>query len=110
MIGDAGQTIAAVHLTRPRSARPFTVDDVQRLDRLRPWLAHAFRRSNSNHARQEDEAPISTAGAPVQSGQLILTADAKVVFQTPGLEQRLRIFLGEPVVYKRYVPVSDKLP
>jgi hypothetical protein len=110
MIGDAGQTIAAVHLTRPRSARPFTVDDVQRLDRLRPWLAHAFRRSNSGNARQEDEAPLSTAGAPVQSGQMILTADAKLVFQTPGLEQRLRILLGEPVYCTRYVQVRDKLP
>jgi hypothetical protein len=86
------------------------VDDVQRLDRLRPWLAHAFRRSNSGNARQEDEAPLSTAGAPVQSGQMILTADAKLVFQTPGLEQRLRILLGEPVYCTRYVQVRDKLP
>jgi hypothetical protein len=86
------------------------VDDVQRLDRLRPWLAHAFQQSNSPDAGQEDEAPISTAGALVQSGQLILTADAKLVFQTPGLEQRLRILLGEPSNYTRYVPVSDNLP
>src|ERR1700730_17972420 len=35
-IGDGGRSIAFVHLTRPRSARPFTVDDVQRLDRLPP--------------------------------------------------------------------------
>lgn len=46
MIGDAGQSfvLANLKLTRPRGARPFTADDVQRLDRLRPWLAHAFRR------------------------------------------------------------------
>jgi hypothetical protein len=50
MIGDAGRTCAIVSLTRPRSARPFTVEDVQRLDRLRPWLAHAFRRKRSNCA------------------------------------------------------------
>jgi hypothetical protein len=43
MIGDAGRTIAMVNLTRPRSARHFTVDHVQQLDRLRPWLAHALR-------------------------------------------------------------------
>jgi len=110
MIGDGGRTIATAHLTRPRIARPFAVEDVQRLDRLRPWLAHAFRRSNSHNGRQGDETPISTAGAPVQSDQLILTADAKLVFQTPGLERRLRTLLGEPVVYKRYVPVSDNLP
>jgi hypothetical protein len=110
MIGDAGQTIAAVHLTRPRSARPFTADDVQRLDRLRPWLAHAFRRSNSGNACQEDDAPISTAGAPVRSGLMILTADAKRVFQTPGLEQWLKILMGKPVNYTRYEPISDSLP
>ena len=35
MIGEAGQTFALAHLmlTRPRSAHPFTADDVQRLDR-----------------------------------------------------------------------------
>jgi hypothetical protein len=109
-IGDRGNATASLHLTRPRTARPFTVDDVQRLDRLRPWLAHAFRRCNSCNAHQDDEAPINTTGPPVRSGQLILTADAKLVFQTPGIEQRLRILLGEPVNYKRYVPVSDRLP
>jgi DNA-binding CsgD family transcriptional regulator len=110
MIGDDGRTIAFVSLTRPRGARPFTVDDVQRLDGLRPWLAHAFRRPNSDKARQEDEAPIITAGAPVRTGQLILTADAKLVFQTPGVEHLLIILAGEPSNYTRYVPVSDRLP
>jgi hypothetical protein len=109
-IGDRGNVIASLHLTRPRRARPFTVDDVQRLDRLRPWLAHAFRRSNAGNGHHEDETPISAAGAPVDSGQMILTADAKLVFQTAGLEHRLRIRLGEPPNYTRYVPVSDRLP
>jgi hypothetical protein len=110
MIGDAGQTTAAVHLTRPRSARPFTVDDVQRLDPLRPWLAHAFRRSNSHNARQEDETSISTAGAPVRSGQMILTADAKLVYQTASLEWLLKILMGEPGNYMRFVPARESLP
>ena len=110
MIGDGGRTIGFVSLTRPRCTRPFMVDDVQRLDGLRPWLAHAFRRSNSHNACQEDEAPIITAGPPVRTGQLILTADAKLVFQTPGLEPLLRILAGEPTNYTRYVPVSDRLP
>jgi DNA-binding CsgD family transcriptional regulator len=86
------------------------VDDVQRFDRLRPWLAHAFRRSNFGKARQEDEAPFSKAGAPVRTGQMILTADAKLVYQTASLESLLRILLGEPVDPRRYVPVSDSLP
>ena len=110
MIGDGRRSIAVIHFTRPRSARPFLVDDVQRLDRLRPWLAHAFRRSNSDNAHHGDEAPISTAGAPVRSGQLILTADARLVFQTQGLEERLRFYMGEPGNYTRYMPARESLP
>jgi DNA-binding CsgD family transcriptional regulator len=110
LLGDGRRSIAVIHLTRPRSARPFTVDDVQRLDRLRPWLSHAFRRSNSDNAHHGDEAPISTAGAPVRSGQLILTSDGRLVFQTPGLEERLRFYMGEPGNYTRYVPARESLP
>jgi DNA-binding CsgD family transcriptional regulator len=110
MLADGGRSLAAVNLTRPRSARPFTVDDVQRLDRLRPWLAHAFRRSNSGVAPQEDEVPIGTVGAPVRSGQMILTAGAKLVYETASLESLRRILMGEPSNYTRFLPVSDSLP
>jgi DNA-binding CsgD family transcriptional regulator len=110
MVGDGGRTIGFVHLTRPRSARPFMVDDVQRLDRLRPWLAHAFRQPLSGHVRQEDQAPISTAGPTVLSGQIILTPDARVVFQSNGLECLLRILVGEPGNYTCHNPVRDRLP
>jgi hypothetical protein len=110
MIGDSGRPLAFIVLSRPRSAPPFTVDDVQRLDRLRPWLAHAFRRSNSGNARDEDEEPISTAGAPVRSGQMILTVDAKLVYETASLESLRRILMGEPSNYTRYLPVSECLP
>jgi len=110
MIGDSGWTIAFVSLTRPRSARPFKVDDVQRLDRLRPWLAHAFRRSPSGDSRQEDEAPIATAGATVLGGQLIVSSDARILFQTKSLEFLLRILEGDPTNFTRYVPTRDGLP
>ena len=110
MIGDGGGTIAGINLTRPRSARPYSVDDVQRLDRLRPWLAHAFRRSNSGNARHEDEAPLSTAGAPLRSGQMILTADAKRVLQTPGIEPLVHVITGEPLYRTSYVPARETLP
>jgi DNA-binding CsgD family transcriptional regulator len=110
MIGDRGRTIGFVSLTRPRSTRPFTADDVQRLDPLRSWLAHAFRQSSSGDSRQEDEAPIATAGATVLSGQVVLTSAARIVYQTSGVELLLRILAGEPTNYTRYVPVSDRLP
>jgi hypothetical protein len=111
MIGDAGRAFALAHLTltRPRGGRPFTVDDVQRLDRLRPWLAHALRPQASGDAPFEDQDLVGMAGARVFRGQMILSSDAKVVFQTAGLEQLLRILAGEPVNYTRYVPVHDRL-
>jgi hypothetical protein len=108
MIGDGGRTIGFVSLTRPRSARPFTVDDVQRLDGLRPWLAHAFRRSPSGDSREEDEAPI--AGATVLSGQVVLTSEGRIVYQTSGVELLLRILTGEPSNYTRYVEKKRARP
>ncbi|MGH6844645.1 MAG: hypothetical protein ACRECU_07980, partial [Methylocella sp.] len=96
MIGDRGRTFARVMLSRPRSARRFTVDDVQRLDRLRPWLAHALRRPPSRDSRPEDQDLAVMPGAPVLRGAMILTPDAKIVFQTTGLEFLLRILAGEP--------------
>ncbi|MGI8568491.1 MAG: helix-turn-helix transcriptional regulator [Methylocella sp.] len=112
MIGNAGRPLAFAHLmlTRPRSARPFAVDDVQRLDRLRPWLAHAFRPQASDEARKENQDLAGMAGAPVRSGEMTLTPDAKVVCQTPGLEQLLGILAGEPGGFTRSVPVRDGLP
>jgi hypothetical protein len=69
-------------VTRPRSARPFAVDDAQRLDRRRPWLAHAFRRSSPGDSQTVVQESLGTVVAPVQSGQMILTSNGKLVFQT----------------------------
>jgi DNA-binding CsgD family transcriptional regulator len=110
MIGDGGRTIASVHLTRPRNARPFAGDDVPRLDRLRPWLAHAFRRPLSCNVHPEDQASIVTAGPTVLSGQMIVTPDARLLHQTTSVEHLLRILAGEPGNYTRYVPIHDRLP
>jgi hypothetical protein len=62
MIAEGGRTIAAAYLKRPRFARPFTTDDVQRLDQLRPWLAHAFRRAEHAGARAASCDRPGTAG------------------------------------------------
>jgi DNA-binding CsgD family transcriptional regulator len=86
------------------------VDDVQRLDRLRPWLAHAFRRHQTGGMRLEDRDLMGTAGAPVLSGQIILTADTKILFQTPSVEALLRIIEGGSADLTRYIPVRDRLP
>ena len=110
MIGDGGRSIACIALTRPRSAHPFTVDDMQRLDRLRPWLAHAFRRPLSCNVHLGDEALISIAGPKVLSGQLIVTSDGRLVHQTAGLEHLLRMLAGERGDYTRYVSASESLP
>jgi hypothetical protein len=112
MIGDEGHTIGFVHLTRPRSARPFTSDDIQRLDRLRPWLAHALRRTASDDAPQEDEALTNTSGRIIRRGQVIATADARLIHQTASVEFLLRILSGGPTVLMRNVPMParDELP
>ncbi|HUB63124.1 MAG TPA: hypothetical protein VL996_01520 [Methylocella sp.] len=112
MIGDGtgSGSIAHVGLSRPRSARPFTVDDIQRLDHLRPWLAHAFRRSPSADMPIGNEVPLSTPGATLLSGQLIATPDSRLVYQTPSLDHLLRILAGEPSNYTHHVPTPDSMP
>jgi hypothetical protein len=106
MIGDGARTVAFTCLTRPRSARAFRLDDVQRLDRLRPWLGHEFRRRPAG-GRGNGHGLTVTAGTPVQAGQMVLTAGANVIFQTPGLEYLLAIVDREPVNYTRFVPVGQ---
>ena len=111
MIGDCGHSIAFVQLTRPRSARPFAVDDVQRLDRLRTWLAHAFRKSPPDGAQPVVQDSLRATDAPVATGQIILTADGKLVFQTPSLEYLLRRVLErESGSLTSYSPANDRLP
>jgi DNA-binding CsgD family transcriptional regulator len=110
MVGDGGRSIAGLHLTRPRSAHPFQVDDVQRLDRLRPWLAHALRRSAANHARSKDEEPFSKAGASARSGEMILTSDGRIAFQTNGLEFLLKVFEGKFGDFTHHIPDRHDLP
>jgi hypothetical protein len=111
MIGDANRTFALAHLmlTRPRSARPFTTDDVQRLDRLRPWLAHALRPQPSHERHLLDEDSRGTIGAPVRSGQMILRPDGTLVFQSPGIESLLRILMRMSSNYSYDMLVCDKL-
>jgi DNA-binding CsgD family transcriptional regulator len=110
IISYGGHGIAFLALTRSRRARQFTVDDVQRLDPLRPWLAHAFRRTSFREEEPEGRDLSSAAGAPVMSGEMILTPDREIVFQTNGLEFVLRRVLeGETGDYRAMSP-SARIP
>jgi hypothetical protein len=109
MLADGGRTVGFVHLARPRSARPFTVEDVQRLDRLRPWLAHALHRRGFDE-RHENQGAAGSAGAPVMSGQILISCDKNIVFQTRGVEFLLRVLAGEPASYTRRMPARESLP
>jgi DNA-binding CsgD family transcriptional regulator len=110
MIGDGSRSIAAMNLTRPRGARPFTVDDVRRLDLLRPWLAHAFQRRLSVGVHDRDPAPIGITGPAMLAGELILNADRSLIHQTANLEFLLRMLAGVWEKDTRYVPERDSLP
>jgi hypothetical protein len=81
MIGDCGRTIALAHLLRPRCAQPYTADDVQRLDRLRPWLPHTLRPQTSDDLGPGGQTAVAVTGAPARSGEMILTADASSSFR-----------------------------
>ncbi len=109
-IAGGGRTFAGLNLLRPRGARPFNADDVQRLDRLRPWLAHALRPQEFGLNQAQDQNSWATAGTAVATGQIVFTADAKLVFQTPGIGFLFHVITGEPVDPTRYVPVRDRLP
>jgi DNA-binding CsgD family transcriptional regulator len=102
MIGYEGKSIAGMQLTRPRSARPFTTDDVQRLDRLRPWLGHAFRPTQSNsRAVNSKNLFVSTT---ILKGQMILTSDAKLLFQSPEMD-----FLRQVLDGIKYVSYDNRI-
>lgn len=109
MIGDAAGSFATVQLTRPRIAKRFTVDDVSRLDRLRPWLSHALRPCGLREAHRDFENPIRAAGPPVASGDLILTAEGELVYETAGVTFLLRILTGEKSNFTQRVTASGTL-
>lgn len=110
MIGVGGRSVGYLHLTRPRRARSFGVDEVQRLEQLRPWLAQAFLRRPSCNQLTAHPETHAARGVPIQSAQLVLTFEGKTLYQTPGLEFLLRILAGEPANYTRFTPARDSLP
>lgn len=110
MIGDKGHSIAYIALSRPRSARPFVADDAQRLDRLRPWLAHALRRPAPTNEDLGSQTLKGVAGPALLSGHMIVTPDGRLLYQTTGLEHLLRLLSGEPGNYINYTPAHDRLP
>jgi DNA-binding CsgD family transcriptional regulator len=95
MIGDDGRTHAGLQLTRPRSARPFTVADVCKLDRLRPWISHGLRRDQPFATAPDNREIFGGPCAPMLRGQMILTTESSLVFQTPGTDMLRVILNGE---------------
>lgn len=111
MIGEAGHTYAIVGVTRPHSAHPFTSSDVERLDRLRPWLAHALRRLPQTNMRSRAPDTTAAVGSPVACGEMVLAPDGKILFQTCGLDYLLwRVLEGERGNHTHHVPSHDRLP
>ncbi len=110
MIGHQGRAIAYVNLTRPRSARSFLSRDLQRLERLRPWIAHALRPSPAGSAALDGHSLAGFAGVPALSGQMIFTPGGKCLYQTSAAELLLTILAGERLDYQRPTPRREALP
>ncbi len=73
-------------------------------------LSIAFHSCRSSSASKPSCRPPRAAGAPVLSGQMILTLDARIVFQTDSLEPLLRIIAGESGNYTKRLPLRENLP
>jgi DNA-binding CsgD family transcriptional regulator len=109
MVGEAGRTNAIVSLTRPRRMKPFDADHVKKLDRIRPWLAHALRRPSEPDPNLAETA-CYTAGAPFATGEIVLAHDGTILYQTCGVDYLLwSVIEGKTGNSSSLVTASEKI-
>jgi DNA-binding CsgD family transcriptional regulator len=88
---DGGQTMAGLMMTRPRSAKPFNEDDAARLDRLRPWMAHALRERNG--CASESVKPTYAAAASIRA-MAIVDGTGRIVYGSRGTDYLMYLCSG----------------
>jgi DNA-binding CsgD family transcriptional regulator len=91
---DGGQTMAGLMMTRPRSAKPFNEDEATRLDRLRPWIAHALR---ERHACASDYAdptePVYAAAGSIKA-MAIVDGAGRIIYGSRGTNYLMYLCAG----------------
>ncbi len=90
MVHDGTRSIVGLILSRPRGAKPFRSDDVVLLDRVRPWIAHAFR----ERATPREEHLSLLPARPLSKGTLLASAAGQVLFRSDACPQLFMMLNG----------------
>jgi DNA-binding CsgD family transcriptional regulator len=88
------ESMAGVTMTRPRSAKPFSEDDAARLDRLRPWIAHALRERHACANEDTDAGEPAYATAASIRAVAIVDRAGKIVCGTRGTNYLMYLCAG----------------
>lgn len=91
IVHDGTRSKVSLMLTRPRAAKPFRSEDVILLDRLRPWIAHAFRERTTVAPREHEHA---MAGSALHKATMVASGAGKILFRSAGSEQLLMMLNG----------------
>jgi DNA-binding CsgD family transcriptional regulator len=105
IVHDGTRSRVSLILTRPRAAKPFRSEDVVVLDRLRPWIAHAFREQIT---AARDDQDHWMAGSALHKATMIATAAGEILFRSAESEQILMMLNGTSLDSRKhsakYVP------
>ena len=91
IVHDGTRSIVSLMLTRPRAAKPFRSEDVVLLDRVRPWIAHAFRDRRARAPRDQEH---SMAGEALHKATVIASAAGTILFRSAESEQLFMMLNG----------------
>jgi DNA-binding CsgD family transcriptional regulator len=93
-----GQVVGLLCLNRPRSQKPFSINDQRLCVRLTPYLAHAL------YTQHEDDTLYCAADA---SGMMVMECQGRILFQC-GTAKRLLLMASHPMAFgETPVPETD---
>jgi DNA-binding CsgD family transcriptional regulator len=91
---DGGRTMVGLIMTRPRSAKPFSEDDATRLDRLRPWIAHALRERHACASKGPNATEHSYAAAGLIKATAIVDVAGRIIYGSRGTNYLMYLCAG----------------
>jgi DNA-binding CsgD family transcriptional regulator len=92
-----GKPVAGMILARSRSDRPFNVDDVATIDRVRPWIAYALRPRGPDEPivltlSDADDLPVGTA--PLVRATVMMNARGDILYRSQAAAHLFMILNG----------------